>query len=291
MNSFDRKKSLLILSLTLACGMSVTPVSLAQTPVAAAPAVPAPILPELAPPNLPPFLWQVPVPRFNAEAYFTNLKDGDAIETPFRATFGLAGGWGLAPIAKPMGGKSGHHHLVLTRDLPLNFEKALPFNDKYIHFGKGQMETVLTLEPGKYALRLLLANSGHVLHFVYSKPVEITVTRKNKDIDPKTLVGKGISFLNIKPDALLKTPFRVQFHASGLNVAHAVQKEKDTGHFRLTMAALGRGKSSEMDFANGQTETWLAPPPGAYFMKLEFVDNMNLAKTMVEPVSMQIRVE
>ena len=235
--------------------------------------------------------WQVPVPRFNAEAYFTNLLDGAKIETPFRLTFGLAGGWGLAPIAKPMSGKSGHHHLVLSRDLPLDFEKALPFNDKYIHFGKGQMETVLNLEPGKYALRLLLANSNHVLHFVYSKPVEITVTRKSKDMDPKRLIKKGISLLNMVPDAILKPPFRVQFHASGLNVAHLSQKEKDTGHFRLTLTSLSRGKHLEMAFVNGQTETWLAPPPGAYSMKLDFMDNNIPGKTMVDSVSMPIRVE
>ena len=45
-----------------------------------------------------------------------------------------------------MGGKSGHHHLLVNRDLPLDFKAALPFNEQYIHFGKGQMETVLTLE-------------------------------------------------------------------------------------------------------------------------------------------------
>ncbi|MDO8346022.1 MAG: DUF4399 domain-containing protein [Cellvibrio sp.] len=252
------------------------------------PVPPSELLPESHTPLHP---WQVPVPRFNAEAYFTNLQNGAKIETPFHLTFGLAGGWGLAPIAKPMSGKSGHHHLVLSRDLPLDFEKALPFNDKYIHFGKGQMETVLNLEPGKYALRLLLANSNHVLHFVYSKPVEITVTRRNKDIDPKSLLKKGISLLNMVPDAILKPPFRVQFHASGLNVAHLSQKEKDTGHFRLTLTSLSRGKHSEMAFVNGQTETWLAPPPGTYSMKLDFMDNNTPGKTMADSVAMPIRVE
>ena len=51
--------------------------------------------------------WQAALPRLTAEAYFTNLKDDAKIETPFRATFGLSGGWGLAPISKPIDGKSG----------------------------------------------------------------------------------------------------------------------------------------------------------------------------------------
>ena len=119
--------------------------------------------------------WQAAPPRLTAEAYFTNLKDGDRIETPYVLKFGLSGGWGLAPIAQSGHGKSGHHHLLVNRDLPLNFKQALPFNDQYIHFGKGQMETVLNLAPGEYTLRMLLADQKHLPHFVFSKPTRITV--------------------------------------------------------------------------------------------------------------------
>ncbi len=235
--------------------------------------------------------WVALSPNTTSDAYFTNLLDGAKIETPFRMTFGLAGGWGLAPIAAPANGKSGHHHLLVNRDLPLDFSKALPFNDQYIHFGKGQMETVLTLEPGSYTLRLLLANDKHIPRFVYSKPLKVIVTRKNKDIDPKSLIAKGVSQLNVVPDAKLKPPFRVQFHASGLNVAQLNQKEKDTGHFRLTLTSPRGGKPEVLDFVNGQTEAWLAPPPGAYSMKLDFMDNNIPGKTMTVSASMPIRVE
>ena len=125
--------------------------------------------------------------------------------------------------------------MLINRDLALDFKKALPFDNQCMHFGKGQMETVLTLEPGTYTLRLLLADGTHLPHFVYSKPLKITVTRKNKDIDPATLIKKGISLPNIAASVELKPPFTVQFQASGLNVANLRQKEKDTGHFRLTV--------------------------------------------------------
>lgn len=235
--------------------------------------------------------WMTPSPNTTSEAYFTNLVDGAKIETPFRMTFGLGGGWGLAPITSSAIGKSGHHHLLVNRDLPLDFGKALPFSDQYIHFGKGQMETVLTLEPGSYTLRLLLADDKHIPRFVYSKPLKVIVTRKNKDIDPKSLVATGISLLNTVPDAKLKSPFRVQFHASGLNVGHLTQKEKGTGHFRLTLTSPRAGKSEVLDFVNGQTEAWLAPPLGAYGMKLDFVDNDMPSKTLTTSVSVPIRVE
>lgn len=235
--------------------------------------------------------WQAPARQGTADAYFLNLEDGAKIETPYKLAFGLAGGWGLAPISSPAAGKSGHHHLLVNRDLPLDFKKALPFNDQYIHFGKGQMETVLTLEPGVYTLRLLLADDKHIPHFVYSKPVKVTVTRKNKNVDAKSLVTKGISLPGLVADAKLSSPFKAVFHASGLNVAHLSQAEKDTGHFRLTMMPQAGGKPAEMDFVNGQTEVWLSPPPGGYSMKLDFVDNANPGKTLVESITLPVRVQ
>ena len=235
--------------------------------------------------------WITPSPNTTSEVYFSNLLDNAQIETPFRVTFGLAGGWGLAPISSSVNGKSGHHHLLVNRDLPLDFSKALPFNDQYIHFGKGQMETVLSLEPGSYTLRLLLADDKHIPRFVYSKPLKITVTRKNKDIDPKSLVTRGVNLFNITPEAKFKSPFRVQFHASGLNVAHVSQKEKETGHFQLTMTSSKSGKPEVLDFVNGQTEVWLAPPVGAYKMQLDFVDNIVSGKSIATSAPVSMRVE
>lgn len=235
--------------------------------------------------------WQAPPSNISAEAYFTNLQNGASIETPYKATFGLAGGWGLASIASPVAGKSGHHHLLVNRDLPLDFQQALPFNDQYIHFGKGQMETVLTLAPGTYTLRLLLADDKHLPRFVYSKPLKITVTRKNKDVDPKSLIKKEITLLNMAPGGRQKSPFRLQFQASALNVSHMSQKEKDTGHFRLTLTPQGASKPAEMDFIQGQTEVWLAPPAGAYTVKLDFVDNLDPTNALVDSVSAALKVE
>ena len=74
--------------------------------------------------------WQAHARQGTDDAYFLNLEDGAKIETRFRLAFGLAGGWGLAPISFLAAGKSGHHHLLANRDLPLDFKKALPFNDQ-----------------------------------------------------------------------------------------------------------------------------------------------------------------
>ncbi len=231
--------------------------------------------------------WQAALPRLIPEAYFTNLANEDKIETPYVVKFGLSGGWGLAPIAKPVAGKSGHHHLLVNRDLPLDFKQALPFTEQYIHFGKGQMETVLNLPPGKYSLRLLLADDKHLPHFVYSKPMNITVTKKNA-IDPKSLVKPGIEMMLAKGEVV--KPFRVQFHASGLNVAHLAQAEKDTGHFRLTLANAKGVQAAKMDFVNGQTEVWLEPPAGDYTLQLDFLDNQKGGKVLYSAAPKDVKV-
>jgi hypothetical protein len=87
------------------------------------------------------------------------------------------------------GGRAGHHHLLVNQPLPLDFKKPLPFTDQYIHFGKGQMETVLNLAPGTYTLNLLLADQGHIPYFVYSKPLKVTVTRQRTDVQPAQVTG------------------------------------------------------------------------------------------------------
>jgi hypothetical protein len=134
---------------------------------------------------------------------------------------------------------------------------------------------------------MLLADQNHLPHFVYSKPTTVTVTRKT-DVDPKSLSVKGIS-IAVASQAV-DTSFRVQFHASGLNVAHVSQQEKDTGHFRLTAIPKDASKSVEFDLADGQTEVWLAPPAGDYTLKLEFLDNLNPAKLLAGPVTTTVKV-
>ncbi|MDO8906153.1 DUF4399 domain-containing protein [Hydrogenophaga sp.] len=221
--------------------------------------------------------WVVPAPRA-AETYFTNLKDGGTYESPFVARFGLSMR-GLVPAGETAG-RAGHHHLLVNQDLPLDFERPLPFTDQYIHFGKGQMEMVVDLPPGKYKFRLLLADQGHIPYFVYSKPLNVTISKQNKDVTPASVQGPArVELLSPADRETVKGPFRVQFHASGYNVSHVSPKMADTGHFRLTMERAGR-RPEVIDFTAGQTETWLNPPAGDYSLRLEMISNTDAGKVL-----------
>ena len=231
--------------------------------------------------------WIAPPPVREPKAYFTNLSSGARVESPFVVRFGLSMR-GLVPAGKAAG-RAGHHHLLVNQDLPLDFKKPLPFTEQYIHFGKGQMETVLNLKPGHYRLSLLLADKGHIPYFVFSKPLEVTVVAQRADVSPAQLQGPPrIEMLSPTTGSAVRGAFLVQFHASGYHVSDASPRVPDTGHFRLTVERTGAG-SEMFDFREGQTEVWLQPPPGDYRLRLELVDNVKGSVTAVAaPVSVRV---
>ena len=248
-----------VLSVLLLCGIATGPCVVAAQPVAAEAS------------ELLSHPWVEPPPNRQPEAYFSNLKDGDSRVSPFVLRFGLSMR-GLVPAGKTAG-RAGHHHLLINQPLPLDFKKPLPFTEKYIHFGKGQMETVVNLKPGTYDLNLLLADQGHIPYFVFSRPLRLTITAQDPQLTPASVQGpKRIEILGLTEQQAVKGPFRVQFHASGYNVAHQEAKVADTAHFRLTLER--SGKKEVLEFRQGQTEVWLNPPRGDYALRLELLDNL-----------------
>jgi hypothetical protein len=235
------------------------------------------ITPAITPDTPHPWLT-VPVQGMEPGSYFTNLRDGDQIQTPFLLKFGLSR-HGLAGISEPVA-RAGHHHLLLDRDLPLDFTKPLPFDSQYLHFGKGQMETVLTLKPGTHTLRMLLADHRHIPYFVYSPRITVKVTEFRADIKPASLVQTGVSLIAPREGEAVKRPFRVQMHASGLNISDQRIKANEAGHFRLVFKRTG-GPTDTVSLTQGHTEVWLRPPPGTYQVQVQFVRNDNAQVTHV----------
>jgi len=233
--------------------------------------------------------WVVSPPSWSPDAYFTNLKEGVTLESPFVARFGLSLR-GIVPAGKTAG-KAGHHHLLIDQPLPLDFSKPLPFTEHYIHFGKGQMETVVDLPPGTYTMRLVLADQGHIPYFVYSKPLKFTVSKQNKGISAASVLGQPrVEILNPADRTTVQLPLRVQLHASGYNLSHVGPKVPDTGHFRLILERAGQ-KPEIIELDGGQTELWLNPPKGDYSARLDLVSNTapGAVTARAKPVSFSVR--
>ena len=109
-----------------------------------------------------------------ARVYFISPSNGQVVKGPVTVRFGLQN-MGVAP-AGTAGEGLGHHHLVIDSPLP-PLDQPLPKDDKHLHFGKGQTETVLTLAPGKHTLQLVLGDANHIPHqpAVVSERITITV--------------------------------------------------------------------------------------------------------------------
>ena len=116
-----------------------------------------------------------PAPE-GARLYFITPQDGDTVPATFTVRFGLEG-MGVAPAGVDHPG-TGHHHLLIdvTEDeIPMN--RPLPATERFVHFGGGQTETEVTLEPGEHTLTLLLGNHLHIPHDppVMSETITVTV--------------------------------------------------------------------------------------------------------------------
>ena len=108
------------------------------------------------------------------ELYFISPQDGATLASPFTVRFGLKG-MGIAPAGIAMD-STGHHHLLIDTELP-PLDRPVPADVQHIHFGKGQTEALVTLEPGPHRLQLLLGDHLHLPHEppVVSKVITITV--------------------------------------------------------------------------------------------------------------------
>lgn len=117
-----------------------------------------------------------------AKVYFVNLNDGDKLNGPVKVVFGLTG-MGVAPAGTEKE-NTGHHHLLLNRppigqgeDGADEFVYNIPADENHIHYGGGQTETVLELEPGTHTLQLVLGDLNHIPHDppIFSDVITITV--------------------------------------------------------------------------------------------------------------------
>jgi hypothetical protein len=110
----------------------------------------------------------------DADVYFIEPQDEATVATTFTVKFGLRG-MGVAPAGVEMDG-TGHHHLLIDVARLPDMTMPLPASAQFVHFGKGQTETQVTLPPGVHSLQLVLGNHLHVPHDPPVLSDRITVT-------------------------------------------------------------------------------------------------------------------
>jgi hypothetical protein len=108
------------------------------------------------------------------EIYLRAPQNGAVVPSTFPVEFGLRN-YGVAPVGVNLNG-TGHFHILINVDAPA-VGTVIPADSLHRHFGGGQIETTLTLAPGTYTLRAVLADHEHkvISRELVSGPVRVTV--------------------------------------------------------------------------------------------------------------------
>jgi|SRR5271167_1404460 len=112
----------------------------------------------------------------DAYLYIIWPQNGMTIKGAFWCRFGLRN-MGVTHAGDTFA-NSGHHHLFVDVDEPLDPSQPIPQDKKHLHFGAGQTEAHIDLLPGKHTLQLVLGDANHFPFEppVVSKKITITVT-------------------------------------------------------------------------------------------------------------------
>lgn len=119
---------------------------------------------------------QPPAAQPTPEIYLRAPRDGATVPATFPVEFGLRH-YGVAPAGVDLKG-TGHFHILINVESPAP-GVMIPADSLHRHFGGGQIETTITLAPGTYTLRAVLADHEHkvISRDLVSRPVRITVRR------------------------------------------------------------------------------------------------------------------
>ena len=111
----------------------------------------------------------------SAKVFIISPKDGAEVSSPVEVIFGLQG-MGIAPAGINFP-NTGHHHLLIDLDELPDLKSGIPADAQHLHFGKGQTQAIIELDPGEHTLQLLLGDWMHVPHEtpVVSEKINILV--------------------------------------------------------------------------------------------------------------------
>lgn len=113
-------------------------------------------------------------PPAKPEIFFRAPAANATVPATFPVVFGLRN-YGVAPAGVPFT-RTGHFHVLINVEPPAP-GVLIPTDSLHRHFGAGQIETTLSLAPGTYTLRLVLADHEHKVigPDLISAPIRVTV--------------------------------------------------------------------------------------------------------------------
>jgi hypothetical protein len=119
----------------------------------------------------------------DAYLYIISPADGETVKGAFWCRFGLRN-MGVTH-ADDSFANSGHHHLLIDADEPIDPGEPIPQDRNHLHYGAGETEALIELPPGEHTLQLVLSDAKH---FNFDPPViskKITITVSSADAPEK----------------------------------------------------------------------------------------------------------
>jgi len=104
--------------------------------------------------------------------FFKNIQNGAVLNSPFVVEMGVEG-MEVEPSG-PVNRNKGHHHIIINRTCMEDGE-IIPVDNQHIHYGGGQTEAELNLDPGNYSLTLQFANGMHQSYGNMCKTINVTI--------------------------------------------------------------------------------------------------------------------
>ncbi|MCC6453450.1 MAG: DUF4399 domain-containing protein [Caldilineaceae bacterium] len=181
--------------------------------------------------------------------------------------------------AGPVNENAGHFHLLIDEPFVAAGE-IIPADDTHLHFGKAQLTTTLTLEPGSYLLRLQLADGTHHALSGDQYRAEVAI------IVAEDAPAEQVMFVKPADGATVTSPFLVGWAASGLIIEAAGSSIRpNAGHLHLLIneefVAGGEAiptDETHLHFGKGQTSTELTLEPGKYTLRLQMANGAHIAQ-------------
>jgi hypothetical protein len=235
-----------------------------------------------------------------AAAYFVDLKDGATVPSNLVVHFGLHN-MGVAPAGSDRP-NSGHHHLLIDTEPP-PLDQPIPNDFNHLHFGAGQTEAEITLQPGPHTLQLLLGDKDHVPHTppVMSPRIRLVVSAAAPSVAGPAYKRKPspkdarVYIVGLSDGAYISPNPIIHFGLINMGVAPAGIDKSNTGHHHLLIdAALPPldqpipNDFNHLHFGAGQTEAQVTLPLGRHSLQLLLGDESHVPH---DPVVMSKPIE
>jgi hypothetical protein len=205
---------------------------------------------------------------------------------------------------------AGHFHILVDTDFVPPGE-LLPFDEQYLHFGRGQLTTTLELEPGIHTLRLQFGNGAHMAleGEQYQDTITVTVSASGASALPPTgapqtqptpaapaspvtstaaiseqAPSPAVRFVAPVDGDVVVSPFEVTMAAEGLTVEPAGEIHEGSGHFHILLdtdfvppGELLPFDEQHLHFGRGQLTTTVELEPGVHTLRLQFANGAHMA--------------